>query len=73
MMIDEVMVVVVFGWCVIGLLVVRAELEEVRQRREQEEQELQQQFLGRPDSDDDWQQPEQLDLDDLYDQQQCEE
>lgn len=36
MMIDEVMVVVVLGWCVIGLLVVGAELEEMRQRREQE-------------------------------------
>jgi len=40
MMIDKVMVVVVLGGCVIGLLVVRAELEEMRQRWEQEEQEL---------------------------------
>lgn len=34
MVIDEMMMMMVFGWSVIGLLVVGAELEEMRQRRE---------------------------------------
>lgn len=69
MMIDQMMMMMIFG-AMIGLLIIRAELEEMRQRGEEEEQELEQQLFGSPHANHNGQQPEQLDLYDLDDQHQ---
>lgn len=57
MMIDQMMMMMVFG-AMIGLLVVGAQLEEMCQSRKEEEQELEQQLLGGPDANHNGQQPE---------------
>lgn len=62
------LVMVVLGAILVVLVVVRAQLEDVRQRREQEQQHLQHQLLGRADADDERQHPEQFHLDQLDDQ-----
>lgn len=66
-MVDMVLMVVEV-WLVVGGVIVRAELEYVRQSREQEQQELQHQLLGRADADHQRQQPHHLDFDDLDNQ-----
>lgn len=71
-MLDLVVVMVEVG-LVVRLVVVGAQLEDVRQRREQEQQELEHQLLGRADADQQRKQPHHLDLDDLDDQYDGEE
>jgi len=52
------------------VVVVRTELEQVGQRREKEQQDLEQYLLGGARSDQQWQQEQHLDLDQFDDQHQ---
>lgn len=56
-MVDLMLVMVVLGAVMEVLVVQRAELKDVRQRREKEQHELQQQFLGGADAHDKRQYP----------------
>lgn len=66
-MADLVVVVMELGLMVV-VVVPRAQLEDVRQGGEEEQQELEHQLFGRAHAHQDGQQPQQLDLDELDDQ-----
>lgn len=66
-MVDGMMVMVVLRFMIV-LVIVWAQFEEVRQRREQEQYEFEQQLFGSRYTDNQWQQPEQFDFDEFDDQ-----
>lgn len=65
MQVLDVMLMMMVVRFVIGVMVVRAEFEDVRQRWEEEEQELQDELLCGTDTDEQGQQPHDFDLDDF--------
>lgn len=65
-MVDVMLMVVEVG-LVVRRVVVRAQLEDVRQGREEEQQKLENELLGRSDADQQRQQPHDFDFDDLDD------
>lgn len=70
---DLVIVMMVLGAVLVVLVIVRAQLEDVRQRGEQEQDDFEQQFLGGADAHDERQDPEEFDFDQLDDQHDGEE
>lgn len=71
--VDLMIMLVVLGTVLVVLVVVRAQLEDVRQRREQEQYDFQHKLLRGADAHDERQDPEQLHFDQLYDQHDGEE
>lgn len=71
--VDLMLMMVVLGAVVEVLVVYRAQLEDARQRREQEQHKLEHQFFGGADAHDERQNPEYFHLDQLHDQHDGEE
>lgn len=62
------LVVMELGLVVVALVIVRAQLENVRQRRKQEQQHFQHELFGRTDAQNEGQQPKQFDFDEFDEQ-----
>lgn len=66
-MVDVVLVMMVLGARLVVLVVVRAQLEDVAERGEQEQHQFEDELLGGADADEEGQHPHQFDLDQFDD------